>query len=422
MTNWVYLPEFSGAALQSHRLAKELRQLGVHVQMLTGTHENSLVGSDRIDDVIVHRKLRDISSVSGRLKYWWELDRFIHKNCKRIDLVHTHGFHPRVNLAAKRAGLPIVTKITNQTVDDPISVLARRGGSLKYKIYNHAEAVIATSKVLEELCLSAGMPKDKIIRIPNGVDTEIFCPAQDQEKQELRRNFLAPEDKIILLTVGTVNYTKGLDLLIRALYKLDAEAKDKIRVWVVGPSTNRDSYGSVQIGFEEYVPKVKSMICEFGLENIVQFKGRQSNVNEYMRAADVYIHPSRKEGQPNAIIEAMASGLPVVANLLPGITDEILQSGRFGYLVDGEESREFAAVLQMLINNKSLRDRISSQSREHILKYYSLKQIAQRYLSLYSSVIHKGVFEELKNKTLAKKKFFLTGARDDGQYSERNSL
>ena len=414
MTNWVYLPEFSGAALQSHRLAKELRRLGVHVQMLTGTHENSLVGIDRIDDVIVHRKLRDVSSLSGRLRYWFDLDRFIYKNRKRLDLVHTHGFHPRVNLAAKRAGLPIVTKITNQTVDDPIAVMARRGGNLKYKIYKQAEAIISTSKVLEDLCLSAGLPKEKIIRIPNGVDTELFHPADADEKQQLRQNFLVPKDKIILLTVGTVNYTKGLDLLIRALYKLDAAAKDKIRLWVVGPTTNRDSYGSVQVGFEEYVPKVKSMISEFGLENVVQFKGRQSNVNEYMRAADIYIHPSRKEGQPNSIIEAMASGIPVVANLLPGITDEILQSGRFGYLVNGEESREFAAVLQMLINNQSLRERISSQSSEHIFKYYSLKQIAQRYLSLYSSVIHKGVFEELRNKTLPKKKISLIGARQDG--------
>ena len=414
MTNWVYLPEFSGAALQSHRLAKELRRLGVHVQMLTGTHESSLVGIDRIDDIIVHRKLRNVSSFSGSLRYWWELDRFIQQNRKRIDLVHTHGFHPRVNIAAKRAGLPIVTKITNQTVDDPVAVLSRRAGSLKFKIYNLADAFIATSKVLEDLCLSALLPKEKIIRIPNGVDADVFYPPTPQEKQRLRKSFLAPADKIILLTVGTVNYTKGLDLLIRALYKLDQEAKERIRLWVVGPTTNRDSYGSVQAGFEEYVPKVKSMINEFGLQNIVQFKGRQSNVSEYMRAADIYIHPSRKEGQPNAIIEAMASGLPVVANLLPGITDEILQNGRSGYLVNGEESRECAAVLRMLINNESLRERISSQSREHILKYYSLKQIAQRYLSLYSGVIHKGVFDELKNKTMVRKKLPLIGARHDG--------
>ncbi len=411
MTNWVYLPEFSGAALQSHRLAKELRRLGVNVQMLTGTHESSLVGSDRIDDVIVHRRLRDVSSLSGRLHYWLELDRFIQKNRKRFDLVHTHGFHPRVNIAALRARLPIVAKITNQTVDDPVAVLARRGGALKYQIYKKAEAVIATSKVLEDLCLTAGLPREKIIRIPNGVDTDLFYPADDDAKKKLRQSFLAPDDKIILLTVGTVNYTKGLDMLIRALYKLDAATKEKIRLWVVGPTTNRDSYGSVQIGFEEYVPKVKSMISEFGLENVVQFKGRQSNVHEYMRAADIYIHPSRKEGQPNAIIEAMACGVPVVANLLPGITDEILQNGRFGFLVNGEESREFAAVLQMLINNTSLRRRISRQSQEHIQKYYSLKQIAQRYLSLYSSVIHKGVFEELKNKTLTRTKIMLTGAR-----------
>lgn len=413
MTNWVYLPEFSGAALQSHRLAKELTRLGVQVQMLTGTHEKGLMGVDTVDDILVHRVLRDKVSLAGQLRYWATLNRYIRRHARRFDLVHTHGFHPRVNLAARRAGLPIVQKITNQTLDDPRSVLERRFGHWKFKLYNMADAVIPTSKVLEDLCRATSLPQDKIIRIPNGVDTELFSPAFSADRTALRDELHAAKNKVILLTVGTVNYTKGLDTLLKAIYELDDSIKQKIRLWVVGPMSNRDSAGKVQTGFEEYVDKVKRMIDEFGLQTIVQFRGRQSNVHDYMRAADLYIHPSRREGQPNAILEAMAAGLPVVANLLPGITDEILQAGRYGYLVNAEDKSQFAAALRVLINNDVLRQRLGHQGRVHVEKYFSLKTIAQRYVSLYSSIIHKGVFDQLKTISHAKQRAFKKGATHD---------
>jgi glycosyltransferase involved in cell wall biosynthesis len=397
MTHWVYLPEFSGAALQGHRLAKELQNLGVHVQVLTGTHEKNLVGVDDMDGIVVHRKLRDPHSTIGNVKYWRDLNQFVKTNAARVDLVHTHGFHPRVNIAARRAQLPIISKITNQTVDDPMAVLNRKGGAAKFKLYNFADAVVSTSQVLEGLCVRSGLQREKIIRLPNGVDHELFKPLSAGERVLLREKLHAPQDKIILLTVGTVNYTKGLDALIQAIYRLDEPMKKRIRLWVVGPTTNRDGANSVQAGFEEFVDKVKSMINEFGLQDIVQFKGRQQNVHEYMQAADLYIHPSRKEGQPNAILEAMACGLPVIANLLPGITDEILQTGRYGYLVNVDNPRQFASAIRVLINNQFLRQRVGMQAREHVIKYYSIKQVAQRYVSLYSSIIHKNVFEGLRD-------------------------
>ncbi len=402
MTNWVYLPEFSGAALQSHRLAKELARLGVQVQVLAGTHEKGLSGVDNVDDILVHRVLRDRVTLPGQLNYWATLDRYVQKHARRFDLVHTHGFQPRISLAARREGLPIVQKITNQSVDDPVAVLNRQFGYWKFKIYNMADAVIPTSKVLENLCRATSLPQEKIVRIPNGVDTEQFRPATPEERTQLRQKLHAAKSKVMLLTVGTVNYTKGLDTLLKAIFELEDDIKQHIRLWVVGPMSNRDSAGKVQEGFEEYVDKVKRMIDELGLQSIVQFRGRQANVDEYMRAADIYIHPSRQEGQPNAILEAMATGLPVVANLLPGITDEILQAGRYGYLVNVEDKSQFAAALRVLVKNRLLRERLGEHARSHVEKYFSLKTIAQRYVSLYSSLIHKGVFDQLKTLNHAK--------------------
>jgi len=410
MTHWVYLPEFSGAALQGHRLAKELQQLGVSIQVLTGTHEKGLIGVDEVDGILVNRVLRNRASISGSARYWMGIHRFILKQGHRFDLVHNHGFQPRVNLAAHRLGLPIVTKITNQTLDDPSAVAQRRFGRLQLGIFNMTDAVIATSTILEESCRKSGLPAEKIVRIPNGVDTLLFSPLSKEKKDELRSAMHAADDKIVLLSVGAVEYRKGFDALVRAIYELDKETRDKIRLWIVGPTSNRDNYGTVQPGQEAYVDRLLRMIKEFGLEDIVLLKGRQQNIHEYMRAADIYIHPSRMEGQPNAILEAMSTGLPVIANLLPGITDEILQCGRFGYLIDAEDAPKFASALRVLINNEPLRKRIGGQAQDYIHRHYSIKQTAQRHLSLYSSLVHRSAFETLKTRS-RKSSILITGSK-----------
>ncbi len=399
MTNWVYPPEFSGAAIQCHRLSKALRTLGVNVRVLTGTHESGLVGQDSVDGIPVFRILRDRSSVMGQAKYWWEIEKYFRKHRKIFDIVHTHGFHPRINMAAKRTGLPVLQKITAHHLDDPLAVRHRPLGKFKYKIYDKADAVIPTSKLLEEACQASPLPQNRIIRIPNGVDIDVFHPVPKQEKLRLCEKFHTPKEKVVLLAVGSVSYRKGLDMLVHAIYELDDKLKDRIRLWIVGPTHNQNNYGKSDPTFNEFTDSIRSLIGQLSLEHVVQFKGRQNNIQEYMQAADVFVHPSRNEGQPNSILEAMACGLPAVANMLPGITDEIIQTGRFGYLVNCEETQTFAAALRVLIKNASLRERLGQQARTHILRHYDINKIAQRYISVYSGIFHKDAFEKVKSRS-----------------------
>ncbi|MDZ7370280.1 MAG: glycosyltransferase family 4 protein [candidate division KSB1 bacterium] len=398
MTHWLYPPEFTGAGLQGHRLGKELQRLGCFVRVLSGTHEKGLVGIDEYEGIIVERVLRNRLSPFGRLSYGYALYRAVKEYAPKFEIVHAHGFHPQVNLAASAAKLPLITKLTNQRLDGPAAINRRRFGRLHTSIFNLADAFVATSQDLAEQCLAAGLPEEKIVRIPNGVDTELFRPVTNEEKLRLRQRFHSADDKVILLTVGSVEFRKGLDLLLRALHALEPASRERIRLWVVGPLDAGELAGEMQIGTHLFVQQVRRMIREFGLEDTVRFMGRQQNVHEYMAAADIYVHPSRVEGQPNAVLEAMACGLPVAANRLPGITDEILQNGRYGLLVDAENSALFAAALRVLINNPSLRQRIGSRAVEHIARHFSIESIAQRYVSLYSSLVHKRTFDELRSR------------------------
>jgi len=387
MTNWNYAPEFSGAGLQCHRLSLELLKLGIKVEVLTGTKNKELVGSENIDGIKVTRVLRDKTTNLKHLHYSWEIFKFILKNRNRYDLIHSHGFIAPVNLAAKLTGLPLIQKITNLNVDDPITVRKRRFGSILISLFNISRVVVPTSEYLEKTCDSQKRKGQFYTRVPNGVNPNLFRPVSDAEKLNLRRKLGIPEDHVILLSVGSVNHNKGIDLMIKAIAELSSTVTQKFTLLIVGPNKLCRNFALGSSRVDYFSQNILKMIGDFGLNKNIKFKGVQSNVYEYMQAADIFIHPSRQEGQPNAIIEAMACGLPVVANLLPGITDELLQNGKYGYVVNCEDTIEFASGIRVLLNNENIRKRIAALARVEVLQSYNLWKIAEKYRSLYYRVV-----------------------------------
>jgi glycosyltransferase involved in cell wall biosynthesis len=213
---------------------------------------------------------------------------------------------------------------------------------------------------------------------------------------ELRTKLGASKDQIVLLTVGTVSYKKGMDTLIKALYLLKKQHNEQIILWIAGPEKAYSGFGESDPSVERFAQLVRKMVSNYGLDDVVVFKGEQSNIHEFMQAADIYVHPSKQEGQPNAVLEAMACGLPIVANLIPGITDEIIQTGKFGYLVNCEETDVFSAALRVLIHNPSLCKRLGNNAREEILQHYDIARVADKYCELYDQLVQEKVqFEQI---------------------------
>ncbi|MBN2410729.1 glycosyltransferase family 4 protein [candidate division KSB1 bacterium] len=388
MTNWNYAPEFSGAGLQCHRLSLELVKLGIKVEVLTGTKNKQLVGCDYIDGIKVNRVLRDKTTTMRHIRYGWDMFRFIIKNHSKFDLIHSHGFIAPVNLAAKLTGLPLVQKITNFNVDDPITVRKRQFGYLFMSLFNMSRVIVPTSSLLEKTCEQQKRKEQFYTRLSNGVNPNLFRPVPEEEKINLRHRFSIPEDHVVLLTVGSVNYNKGMDLMIKALSELKRTISKKFTLLIVGPNKLCRNYALGTFKVDEFSQKMLKLIGDSDLYKNIKFEGVQANIQEYMQAADIYIHASRQEGQPNAVIEAMACGLPVVANYLPGITDELLQNGKYGYVVNCENTKEFASGIRVLINNDNLRKRIAAYARVEVLQSYNLWKIAEKYRSLYYRVLH----------------------------------
>ena len=389
MVNWLYPPEFSGAASQCRTLVNELTRHGVEVEVLAGTNLPTSVGTDFVDGIKVHRLLCDKSNRRRSGKYAFDMFSYIFKNRAKYNIIHSHGFIAQANLAARVTALPLVVKITNLNVDDPFYVSKRSMGRALLSLYRKTTAVVATSPLLFDISNRTLNKGVRVEHIPNGVDLNRFSPATTNERRSLRSKLGIGQDDIVLLFVGTICHTKGLDLLVEAMKHIVAYISRKVRLLVVGPDEYMRAFGDHDAKVAKFAKQLRQEVDNSDLRDVVRFEGRQDNVEEYYKAADIFVHPSRREGQPNAIIEAMASGLPVVANYIAGITTEMVVHGHTGFVVKCEDSQLLTHTILSLVDNDALRQQIGRNACKNAIARYDICDVALRYLSLYRGIVHR---------------------------------
>ena len=217
-------------------------------------------------------------------------------------------------------------------------------------IWHGASSVIANSKGLHNLA-TAFDSTIEIPIIPNGVDLKKFsAPARD---------WSAPR----LLSVGRIVYQKGLDLAMSAL----ADLKDLSWTWTIA-------------GDGPQMQVLQSMAEENGIKDRVHFIGWQSadQLKKEYCAANVFLFPSRHEGMPNAVLEAMASGLPVVATRIAG-NEELVVNGETGALVPAEDVESLRESLMPLLVEAKMREKMGRASRQRVEESFSWNRVAEQY-------------------------------------------
>ena len=224
-------------------------------------------------------------------------------------------------------------------------------------IWEDASAVVANSKGLRQLA-QAFDSRFEIPIIPNGIDLETYKIAD--------RDWSFPR----LLSAGRIVHQKGLDLAMRALGGL----KDLNWEWRIA-------------GDGPQMELLKSLAKELGIAERVIFLGWQSRepLMKCYQAANVFLFPSRHEGMPNALLEAMASGLPVVASCIAG-NEELVVDGKTGYLVRSEDIESLRNALKGLLSDAALREQMGIASRQYVEANYSWESTAQQYVMLLEKV------------------------------------
>jgi glycosyltransferase involved in cell wall biosynthesis len=242
------------------------------------------------------------------------------------------------------------------------------------KALARAGVVVAISDELASSYLEAGLPEDRLVRIPNGVDVARFHPVDPPGRRRLREALGLPLDAPIAIFVGIVNPRKGVDRLLDAWPAVEARHPEATLV-LVGPLPDATSDATVA-----FVGQLRALTDQLR----IQLAGQQADVQRYLQAADLFVLPSRVEGLPNALLEAMACGLPVVSSPLSGVS-EVIQHGTNGLLLV-DEFKVLSHTICHLLENPRLTEQLGRAARETMLASYSMGTIAGRYLELYASL------------------------------------
>ena len=254
----------------------------------------------------------------------------------------------------------------------PIRALVRVALSPRNVLLRRADAFVAISSRIRDEYLAAGVPPGRVVWIPHGVDTERYRPTTPEEKRALRQRLGLPEEALIVIFTGRLLRGKGVEVLVEAFAGL-ASRQPRAHLLVVGS-------GIGQVLSVE--GELKAQIASAGLGGRVSLAGRVSNVDEYLRAADVFAFPSFFEALPLSVIEAAACGLACVTTPVGGIVD-VLEDGRSGVFVAPGDAQGLAATLEGLLSDDGRRKALGEAAREAAKLRFDLGSSVERYRTLF---------------------------------------
>lgn len=304
---------------------------------------------------------------------------------RKYDLIQTGGnahYAYVAILAGLLLGKPVVIRSTLNRADDPTGILRQRFGRLRNAIFSRASAFVCCSGLQVEAYRNAGYPMRKVHFIPNGSDPDRFSPcAGPEEKAELRERLGLPRDPFTVVTVGVVSERKGIDFLAEAWIDFLKMGR-RGQLLLVGPDSTTGRGGGVDGGFVE---SVRARLREAGVTDSVRFMGRVSNVEEYLRAADVFALMSRGEGFPTAILEAMSCGLPFVIWDLPDYAGYGLRDGEHGFLLPPFDVARLSRCLADLEASPQRVEALGRQARLLGSRFTIASSLAQ-HVALYREI------------------------------------
>jgi glycosyltransferase involved in cell wall biosynthesis len=375
MLSIYFPPQYSGAAKQAITLAKRLRELGHQIEFVT-VRWKGLSEEDVIDGFRVHRVREGSGTKHKEFRLWWELLKYTWKRRNDFDVFHSHGAYYQnsiVGLISKLLGWKCLVKASLE--DNDLHGLGRSlTGKVHQVLLGFVDRYIAISANLEQEFLSSGLPKDRVILLPNGVDTNRFRPAGQDEKLALREEFSLPPTRPIMLTVGVFDRRKNIHWLIEQWVNNQAFGTNGFLL-AIGPQSRDDPNGVL-------ITSLKRM-ADTHSDNI-RILEEVDDIERYYRAADIFVLPSHGEGMPNVLLEAMASGLSCIATQVSGTAD-LIHDRETGFTYALNDSEELEKAISLLLDSPD--GYIGQNSRLLIERRFGLKVIAKGYEDIYRKLL-----------------------------------
>lgn len=366
-----YLKRIGGYEKQAVSLCRYLKGNGIKVLIVTNTLLEE-IGTLK-DEFDIYRTSffpefprHPVTSLNSMLL-------FSIKNFSKFNLFHSHAFcwlSGSATIAGKIFEKKSIIKVASEGDVEHLATSIHLDDKIYFSGLKMADGFFAISSNIGKELLRFGINEKKIFLTSNAVDIEYFKPVNAEEKIKLRKK-LGIEKDFIVTYAGRLDKNKGVDTIVFAWERILKEKENPLLL-ILGDG-----------------PEKKNLIETVSIMNLgerVLFKGFVDDVASYLKASDVFIFPSLREGNPNAVLEAMSCGIPVIANSIEGIRD-IISDGVDGILVYSKSPDEFAKKVLSLLRNSSLRINIGKEARGKILTRFSFKATVDRYLELYKELI-----------------------------------
>jgi glycosyltransferase involved in cell wall biosynthesis len=297
---------------------------------------------------------------------------------REFDLVHSQGWGTYLEglIAAKvfsKRRPAFIFTFHGKSLEE-----ARRGSPFRRRIaqrfaHSITDACVApASHMANEYARSIGIRRDRVRVIYNGVDTARFAGPRDAHA---RADLGLKDDDFVVGFVGRLDPVKDIRGIVVAFSLFQnalAAQRRKARLLMLGDGEERES--------------ALRAVAEHGLEDDVVLAGMRSDVPRCMSSMDVYFQPSHYEGHSLTILEAMATGLPVVSTAVGG-TPEVVTHGRSGFLHRPGDYRAMAACLLHLYSESGLRYSLGEAGREDVVRRFSVATMVENYERLYRELL-----------------------------------
>jgi glycosyltransferase involved in cell wall biosynthesis len=247
------------------------------------------------------------------------------------------------------------------------------------RVYNAFDALVTNSEAIAQFLRDIGVTT-RIEYIPNGVNLQRFHPVRSgQERQALRDRFGIPVNHKVIAVVGAIMPRKGPDIVLQAWRSILPHFPDT-HVLFVGPRADTHDPKLKKFGDE-----IADLVATSGAASQVHFAGIVDDVENYLRAADIFILASNREGTPNSVLEAMATGLPCLVTPYLGISAGIGQPGEHYQLVD-RNHEAIAAALTGLLQSGDLRDAFGRKGARYVVDNVDQQHSLDHYAALYEEL------------------------------------
>lgn len=380
-----FLPKCSGAEIFHHNLAKEFSAMGHNpVVIMPRSLHRKLDAALAYETTGFRANIWSYFKYSSRLAFLlnrWALDDLQRRY--RFDVWHTVVLSPSGVCFANWQYSRRIPGLIRAVGDDVQPVTAEDSQShmqsLISKWIPRAQKIVSLSRDMTSRLEALGVAGNKIELIPNAVDIARFSAPAD--KNDLRKKAGIPSEAFVFLCVARNHPQKDFPTLLAAFQKLLAARKSrKTHLVIAGRG----------------VPELRDLIASLGIQDAVtlmEFTAPSDNSMEFppqalvdiYRSADAFVLSSLLEGFSSALLEAMATGLPIIATSAPGIVDQI-QSGVQGFLSECGNSDALAASMHSIMETPEIHAGFSKNSLS-TAQCFSWRQTAEKYVNCYNRMI-----------------------------------